>query len=109
MSVVSLSRARAAVAFRSWPLGPFGREVVSPTSETADRWLIRLRWVAIVGMLATTLIAKRLVPDLDLRPILAVLAILFAGNLGWRLWVSRRPDKPPLVTQQIVVDVGALT
>jgi len=106
MSVVSLSRARATALF---PFRPFGPETASPTAETADRWLIGLRWLAILGMLATTLIAKRLVPDLDLRPILAVLAALVVLNLVWRLWVARRDGKPPLVTQQVVVDVVALT
>lgn len=106
MTVVSLSRARSAVLF---PFRPFGPQAVTLTTETADRWLIGLRWVAIVGMLATTLIAKWLVPELDLRPVLAVLVTLLAANVGWRLWVARRTGKPPLVAQQIVIDVSALT
>jgi two-component system sensor histidine kinase RegB len=106
MTVVSLSRARSAVLF---PFRPFGPQAVTLTSESADRWLIGLRWVAIVGMLATTLIAKRLVPDLDLRHILGVLALLFAINIGWRLGVTRRAGKPSLVAHQLVVDVSALT
>jgi two-component system sensor histidine kinase RegB len=80
-----------------------------PRSEDADRWLIGLRWLAIVGMLATTLIGQRLVPGLSVGPLLAALAALVATNLGWRLAVARRAGKPPLVAVQIAVDVLALT
>jgi two-component system, sensor histidine kinase RegB len=109
MSVVSLGRVRSAAMFRSWPLRPLGQQAAAPTAETADRWLIGLRWIAIGGMLVTTLIGKRLVPDIDLYPILAVLAGLVALNLGWRLLVARRAGRPALVAPQIVLDVVALT
>src|SRR5262249_9592513 len=105
MSVVSLGRVRSAAMFRSWPLRPLGQQAAAPTAETADRWLIGLRWIAIGGMLVTTLIGKRLVPDIDLFPILAVLAGLVALNLGWRLLVARRVGRPALLAPQIVLDV----
>jgi two-component system sensor histidine kinase RegB len=85
-------------------------QAAPPSSETADFWLIRLRAVAIAGMLATTLIAKHLVPDLVLRPILGTLLAILATNVLWSLVVMRRgPKAPPLVTAQILVDVGAVT
>src|SRR5512144_2081742 len=106
MATVSLTaRARSATLLGSWQAW----HATPPTSETADRWLIGLRWIAIVGMLATTLIAKRLAPDLELQPILVVLGAIVGVNLAWRLIVARRIDKRPLVTRQVVVDVVALT
>jgi two-component system, sensor histidine kinase RegB len=85
-------------------------QATPPSSETADRWLIRLRWMAIGGMLATTLIAKQLVPGLALRPILGTLAAIFALNVGWLLLVMRRePGRPTLVGPQVALDVVAVT
>jgi two-component system sensor histidine kinase RegB len=80
-----------------------------PTSETADRWLIGLRWIAILGMVATSLVARRLVPDLEIEPLLTILAALAALNLGWRLAAARRPGDAPLVAVQVIVDVATLT
>jgi two-component system sensor histidine kinase RegB len=96
MSAVSLTRALFA------PAAP-------PTTETADRWLIVLRWVAIFGMLATSVLAKRLVPALELGPIVSALGALAALNLGWHVAAARREGQPPLVAAQLVVDVLALT
>src|SRR5512143_1078502 len=107
MSAVSLSgRARSGALLSYWQTW---QHATPPTSETADRWLIGLRWLAIVGMAATALIAKRLVPELELRPILIVLGGIVAMNLFWRLWVAHRDGKGSLVTQQVAVDVVALT
>lgn len=96
MSSVSLTRALLA------PAAP-------PTTETADRWLIGLRWFAIFGMLVTTLIGKELVPGLDIVPVLVMLGLLAALNVGWRVAVARREGRPSLVTVQVLVDVFALT
>jgi two-component system sensor histidine kinase RegB len=111
---LSLRRARGAVFALPLRLGDaLGRrlapDAAALTAENADRWLIGLRWVAILGMLATTLIARRLVPELDVAPVLAVLAALVASNLGWRLAVALRAGRRPLVAAQITVDVIALT
>src|SRR5262245_16259952 len=75
-----------------------------PSPETADLWLIRLRWVAIAGMLATTVVAERFVPRLDVLPLLAVLAGIAALNIAWTALARRRA----LVTLQLYVDVLAL-
>ncbi len=100
MPAISLTRPRGTALLS--PARP-------PSSADADRWLIRLRWMAIGGMLATTLIASRLVPDLDLGPLLGVLGGIVALNVAWIAVVVSRVDKPPLVRQQVVVDVVALT
>jgi two-component system sensor histidine kinase RegB len=46
-------------------------------------WLVGLRWIAVAGMLGTTLIARTLVPGLPLGPILVVLAITASSNFIW--------------------------
>lgn len=97
MSAASLTRAFLAPA------------AAPPTTEMADRWLIHLRWVAIVGMLATSVIARRLVPSLALEPILSALGALAALNLGWHVAAARRVGQPPMVAAQLVIDVLALT
>src|SRR5687767_13961824 len=89
-------------------LSPGWSPAAPPTSETADRWLIALRWIAILGMLATSLIARRLVPDLDLEPLVTILAALAALYFGWRIAAHRRPGDAPLVAVQVVVDVVTL-
>jgi len=58
------------------------------SDETADRWLIQLRWGAIAGMIATTAAGKALVPGLELAPLAAGLAGIAAINLGWA-WLVR--------------------
>lgn len=60
-----------------------------PSWETADRWLIQLRWVAITGMIATTFAGRKLVPDLRLGPLIAGIAAITAANLFWTYRVRR--------------------
>lgn len=45
--------------------------------------LIGLRWVAVLGMLGTSVVARRFVPGLALGPIVAVLALTASTNLVW--------------------------
>src|SRR4030095_4762033 len=84
-----------------------------PSEETADRWLIRLRWVAVIGMLVTTLVARRLVPALPTPPLLVTVAAIAALNAFWMLWMRRRArrgrEQPPYMGPQIVGDVLALS
>jgi two-component system, sensor histidine kinase RegB len=84
-----------------------------PSEETADSWLIRLRWVAVIGMLITTLVARRLVPALPTPPLLATVAAIAALNAFWMLWMRRRSKRdrehPPYMGPQIVMDVLALS
>lgn len=51
-------------------------------------WLVGLRWIAVAGMLGTTLIARKLVPGIQLEPILIVLGIIASSNV---LWLTIRP------------------
>ncbi len=83
---------------------------VDPIPEgTAERWLITLRWAAIVGMSATTATAKLLVPALDTFPIFTLLAALALVNGLFALVVGRvlRHERR-LVATQIAFDVIAL-
>jgi two-component system, sensor histidine kinase RegB len=80
----------------------------APSSETADRWLVRLRWAAIAGMLATIVIAKRIVVDLDIYPLLAILGGILALNLLWVLLV-RRPHRWAVTSLQVTLDVLGIT
>lgn len=83
---------------------------VDPVPEgTAERWLIHLRWAAILGMTATTAAAKRLVPALDTFPIFTLLAALAVVNGIFALVVGRvlRHERR-LVATQIAFDVIAL-
>ena len=83
---------------------------VDPIPEgTAERWLISLRWAAIVGMTATTATAKLLGPALDTFPIFALLAALALLNGLFALVVGRvlRHERR-LVGTQIACDVLAL-
>lgn len=62
-----------------------------PSWETADRWLVQLRWVAIAGMIATTVAGRKLVPDLRLGPLVLGIAAITLGNLAWTWRVGRVP------------------
>ena len=83
---------------------------LEPIPEAAaERWLIHLRWAAIVGMGATTAMAKRLVPDLETLPIFTLLAVLALLNGAFALVAGgvRRYERR-LVAAQIAFDVLAL-
>lgn len=81
-----------------------------PSSDTADRWLIGLRWGATAGMTATILVARVLVPALQLAPLLAVLGGIVLLNVGWILAARRATaaNRSALVAAQVYVDVLAL-
>jgi two-component system, sensor histidine kinase RegB len=74
-------------------------------------WLVRLRWGAMAGQLCT-IAAARLVMDmpLPLLPLLLLVAVEAASNLGCYLWLrARRPVGPGLLTAVMALDVLALT
>src|SRR3954471_939030 len=60
-----------------------GRPLINP--DAPDRWLIGLRWIAVIGMLATTLAAKRLVLGLQVVPLLGCIGLVAALNLFWHV------------------------
>jgi two-component system, sensor histidine kinase RegB len=76
---------------------------------TAERWLIHLRWLAILGMAATTATGKLLVPELAVGPVFFLLGGLAVLNGAFALVVKRalRPEYR-LVAAQIAFDVVAL-
>ncbi|WP_438005810.1 ATP-binding protein [Sorangium sp. So ce321] len=89
-----------------------------PSWETADRWLIQLRWVAIAGMVATTVASRKLVPDLRLGPLILGIAAITLANVAWTFWVrhvrqraggepSAREPAQDLARAQLVGDVIA--
>lgn len=81
---------------------------LTSVDETADRWLIQLRWAAVAGMIATTAAGKALVPALQHVPLAAGIAGIAALNLGWMAAVRRvAPREIPHL--QIMGDVAALT
>ncbi|AGP40833.1 sensor histidine kinase [Sorangium cellulosum] len=89
-----------------------------PSWDTADRWLIQLRWVAIAGMIATTVASRKLVPDLRLGPLVLGIAAITVANLAWTYRVRRarpldggepsaREPAQELARAQLVGDVVA--
>ncbi len=85
----------------------------APSSESADRWLIQLRWLALAGMTATVVVAGLLVPAMRLAPLLLVLGGIVLVNLGWMTAVrwAPRDGAPRWAAAQITLDsvlLGAL-
>lgn len=82
--------------------------IVTPSSP--GRWLVGLRWAALLGMFVTTLVAVRVVPAFVAGPVLVVLAVLTALNVFWTVVVFQWSSSPDnTVTTQISLDVMALT
>lgn len=76
-----------------------------PLLASVGDWLIGLRWFAVFGMLATTLVARRAMPALALTPVLLVLLGIGSLNLLWIVLVRRRR---PMLAPQIAADVVTL-
>lgn len=77
-------------------------------SGSPDRWLISLRWIAIGGMLSTTLVARSVLPALDVRPVIALLGLVVLVNLGWIATVrvrERQERKAGTIGAQLLGDV----
>ncbi|MBL8714984.1 MAG: HAMP domain-containing histidine kinase [Myxococcales bacterium] len=76
-----------------------------PLLASVGDWLIGLRWFAVFGMLGTTVVARRVLPQLSLTPVLFVLLGIGSLNLLWILLVRRRR---PMLAPQIAADVVTL-
>ncbi|MEI8360115.1 MAG: hypothetical protein WCH13_16725, partial [Deltaproteobacteria bacterium] len=70
----------------------------SPTGDRDDAarinlsWLLRLRWGAAVGQLATILVASRLPGvDLPVETLCGLVALGATGNLACAAWAARAP------------------
>ncbi len=74
-------------------------------------WLVRLRWGAVLGQLATVLIVDRWMHlHLPLRPLIAIILAEAASNIACALWVRRASTVPELLTAVVLVaDVLILT
>ncbi len=79
-------------------------------ADTADRWLVQLRWLALAGMTATVLLGKRLVPAISLPPLLGALGLIAVVNVAWSLAVRRAASSAPrFVSGQLAVDLALVT
>ena len=75
-------------------------------------WFVRLRWLAIAGVLSASAVARFLLGfDFWVLPIVLVVAALAAANLGFHFWRRRRQDEPGLLLiarVQVMADLFAL-
>ncbi len=75
-----------------------------------DRWLVQLRWLALLGMTGTALVSRALVPALRLGPILATIGAIALSNVAWTALVWRAgAGAARFVRAQLAVDLGAVT
>ena len=101
------------ISRQSFRLGALLSGPPERSSESADGWLIQLRWLALVGMTATVVVARLLVPALALTPLVLVLSGILTDNVGWTLAVRWAPRDAAArwVAPQITLDavlLGAL-
>lgn len=73
-----------------------------------ERWLVGLRWIAVIGMLATTLIGGTLVPELAVGHVVTALGGIVLLNFAWMAWLRQRGTHGDTVAPQILGDVVAL-
>jgi two-component system sensor histidine kinase RegB len=84
---------------------------IAPAALINLHWIVRLRWLAVAGQLATIVIGAQMVTSpLPLRWLLVVCAALGLFNAGVQLWM-RRGGSPTDRTSglNLLVDIGALT
>lgn len=75
------------------------------------RWLTRLRWIAIVGILAVIILVWATETMTDVRPHVVIVMILAAANFVFWLRLRQHPDQilpQRAVVQQVLVDMLAL-
>jgi two-component system sensor histidine kinase RegB len=89
--------------------------IVTPAAGSAHRinfsWLIRLRWGALVGQVATILVVERILGiDVPLGPLAVVVAIEALINVAATLWLrSGRPVAEATMALTMALDIGILT
>src|SRR5688572_20912862 len=81
------------------------------TPSAPARWLVALRWVAILGMFVTTMVARKLVPSIEAGPVLIVLGVLVLVNGFWTLIVTLIDGeaKETTIAAQLLMDVLGLS
>ncbi|HEX7668170.1 MAG TPA: ATP-binding protein [Polyangiaceae bacterium] len=74
-------------------------------------WLVRLRWAAIVGQAAVIAYVEwGLRIALPLGSLSGILALEFAANVGFEVWLRRRlPVSEPTVAAALALDVSCFT
>jgi two-component system sensor histidine kinase RegB len=78
--------------------------------DSADRWLVQLRWLALVGMSATVLLGKRLVPGIAVAPLVGALSLIAVVNVAWSLALRGATTREPrFVAAQLATDLGLVT
>ncbi|MGC1272487.1 MAG: HAMP domain-containing sensor histidine kinase [Planctomycetaceae bacterium] len=94
-----------------------------PTAAHGASWLIQLRWVAVVGQLATIAVARYLLDvSLPVVPLLVVVAVTVLSNVALATWSSShrsadempgtRSDDPttvPILGLVLLIDLVLLT
>ncbi|WP_315832271.1 ATP-binding protein [Bradyrhizobium prioriisuperbiae] len=94
---------------------PTARSALLLPDDTTNRknilLLIQLRWIAVVGQIATIAVVQfGLGVALPLRPMAAVLAALVALNLASLAWLRNRTDiSNRVLLMMLLLDVAALT
>jgi len=92
------------------------------SEDPAARWLVWLRWVALIGMAATIAVAESIVGGLRLAQLGLTLGCIATTNLVWWILIRRSPGEPVAppregtasmarrwVEPQLVADVVGLT
>jgi two-component system sensor histidine kinase RegB len=87
------------------------RVAVEPAPRINLRWIVRLRWGAVVGQAITILIAARILrQSLPVGALLAAVAALAAFNLAMHLWLLRGGTPSDRACGlNLLVDVAELT
>src|SRR5271154_7448112 len=75
------------------------------------RWIVRLRWLAVAGQVATVLVGSKLVATrLPVHTMLIVCGFLAAGNGVVQLWIFRGGKPTDRASGlNLLADVAALT
>src|SRR5262249_39445559 len=88
---------------RTWPRL---RWIVGAPGSSPDQWLVGRRWLAIAGMLLTTLVAPWVVPEVALLPLLGTFLLIAVVNVGWGVYVvGGVRQRGSTVAPQILVDM----
>lgn len=78
-------------------------------------WLIRLRWVAITGVIAVIVVAAASGAIADARPMVGIVAVLAMANVAYGQWRAHNRSRRRLgplerhAMTELLVDVSALT
>lgn len=72
-------------------------------------WLMRLRWLAVVGQLAATIVAHLLWLNAPFGPVMVVVAITIISNIALWRWSRSHPIPTWLIAVVLMLDMTLLT